>query len=610
MSKAYEISVQPYGPLETVAGDDAITALWTILFSLPEGNFTGEWVLEKGFLVPKRLGKKDIGAYQKVIAANYTDPAERAALLTEFSRIQTQSWSRKVETTEYRKQDPLDAALAQVLGKYVRWTPRSGGSYGFVVRASQNTWSPCADPWTELTYFYPHGKTLDGVAQANGLEHLAMEVETLQQSGATKWGVTSVTDPMSGNSTYSFLPFLAEARKRVGDQRLTDHIASDIRLIIHEPITFSNDINIPCLAYFPLAELEKHRGGDCRHWINFESQMPEGFRATWRAQFFGVFCDKNRSRQITLLYDRGQTGKSSMFRAIIKVAGERFVSTQSKDSSANQFWASAVYGSRLVLFPDTGNTKVSMMTKIKNLTGGDPIPVEFKGQTPFPWVPNVRVWASSNQLPEIDVLAKHQRSRLLVFPLTGSEDPEILKEFCEHHTEPDGNVVIHRDRYGDPINIGFNFDEALAGEFWAYLALCEKSYLDLCQNNQDIPVPPCMEEFISGGCLPDSTLAIGALLKNLIEITLSPAQSLTNKELRALIKYVAEEGRDTLLKMKDLKNYLKSYGCKDFHDGASRGLRGVALRRGVSITGDTLRAAGASASVPAAHKATIGALSV
>ena len=336
--------------------------------------------------------------------------------------------------------------------------------------------------------------------------------------------------------------------------------------------------------------------------------MPEGYRETWRAQFFGVFNDKNRSRQITLLVDQGQTGKSSVFRAIMKVAGGKFVSSQSKDSAGNQFWASSVYGARLVLFPDTGNTKVSMMTKIKQLTGGDPIPVEFKNQTPFPWVPNVRIWTSTNILPEIDTLLKHQRSRMLVFPLTAVSDPEILKEFCDHHIDPDGTVVIHCDSYGDPINLGWNYDDVLAGEFWSYLALCESSYLKLCKNNQDVPVPPAMEAFIAGGCRPDSTTALDALLTHLIEY--SRGSRISNKELKVLCAHVGQEGKDVILKCSQAKAFLKGAGCQDYHGGTHRGLEGIRLRKGVAIVGDTVRITGtlppATTSTPKADLSNLG----
>lgn len=604
MTRVLDITVNPYGVMQALTCDEANSAHWDYILGISE-RFSGEWVLDKGHLVPKKMGKKDNPAYLRVIQTEKPEPAEQAAIILEFRNITEAIWVRKIESTESQRREPIDDAMVQAIGKYVRWVPRSGGSASLVVRSSSNTWTPCLDPWTELTYYYPNGETdQDGVPQADALAYLSHEVETLQKDGKTNWGVSSSVDVMTGRNTRNYTPFLAAARfKTDTTPRLTDTLISDIRLVMKEPVTFSNDINTPCLSFFPLKNLEAHRGGECRHWINFENQLPEEYRETWRAQFYGVFNDRNRSRQITLLVDQGQTGKSSVFRAIMQVAKGKFVSTQSKDSSANQFWASAVYGSRLVLFPDTGNTKVTMMTKIKQLTGGDPIPVEYKGQTPFTWVPNVRIWSSSNSLPEIDTLLKHQRSRMLVFPLTPTEDPYVLAEFCDHHYE-EGNPepVIHKDRYGDPINLGYNYDAVLADEFWPYLALCEESYRHLCKNDQDIPVPPAMESYIAGGCRAEATTALSALLDNFLLIGRRGVM-VSNKQLRALIKHVAEEGKETVLKYAEVKKYLKGRGCRDFHDGTIRGLEGVGFRVGVSVSGDTVRIEGQTPEPPPAKPA-------
>ena len=77
----------------------------------------------------------------------------------------------------------------------------------------------------------------------------------------------------------------------------------------------------------------------------------------------------------------------------------------------------------------------------------------------------------------------------------------------------------------------------------------------------------------------------------------------SNKQLRALIKHVAEEGKETVLKYAEVKKYLKGRGCRDFHDGTIRGLEGVGFRVGVSVSGDTVRIEGQTPEPPPAKPA-------
>jgi len=582
--KEVTFEIKPYGPLTALVDDDAETTRWPVILKLSESENikAGCWGLDKEKLSPKKLGKKDSAAYTKEIVRLYAEsPAEAAAYQQEFNRILDLSWKRKIEETVSMKRESIPDEVADFLKNYVRWSAQPGtGAFLYVRSSDANTWAMCENPWTELTYYRPGG------GEETALDCIINRVTEMQIDGRTSWGVTSDTDPMTGRATRRYTPFLTAANE--GKPSLAAKIAADIRFRMEQPETFSNDPDVPCMSFFPLEDLERKAAegiGHCRHWINFESQMPVWARDAFRASFYGVFNAKNRSRQIVSLFDFGQTGKTSMYRAVMKVAGRKFCASVSKDSHGNQFWASSVYGSRLVMFSDTGNTKVSLMTKVKQLTGGDPIPVEFKGKTSFSWVPNVRVWTSSNNLPEIETYLRHQRSRMLVIPLTPTNDPEIQKEFCAMNS--DGTIM--RDLYGDPVNIGWKYDEVLAAEFWSYLLLCREPYQRLCKNDQDIPIPPEMELYIQGGCRPDHAVALQALLTNYLSF--SPGAMLTNKDLRALIAQVGTEGKDVILKYSEVKKYLKGVGCLDFHDGVNRGLEGVTIRAGVTVTGNIVKMA-------------------
>ena len=242
--KPFEIEVKPYGKMATVTEELAAVGYWEGVFALADKVSGGEWVYEKGFLVPKKHGRKDVNGFSKAIDEAYPELAERAAVQIEFRRIQDANWTRVVESTETKKREPLDTNMVTALHQYVRWVPRSGGSASLVVRSSANTWTPCVDPWTELTYYFPGGKTSGGgtAKPEDALFYLSQEVEKLQEEGKTNWGVYSSVNPMSGKASRTYSPFLTAARTKTDDKpRLVDTLLSDIRFKMEEPVTFSND---------------------------------------------------------------------------------------------------------------------------------------------------------------------------------------------------------------------------------------------------------------------------------------------------------------------------------------------------------------------------------
>ena len=573
--KTVTLEIPPFGRLTTEAIDAAETTRWEAIARLAEMIPGGTWALDTDTLTPQKNCRKSIPAFTAKLAELYPDPAELSAWMEEFGRFISATWTQAEEVVEDEVAEAIPEEIAEMLLPFVRWSSHSGaGVYLYTRTSDANTWAISEQTWGQLLHYCPNG------GKDHALTVISSELLKLQKEGKTRWGVKISVDPKTGNKRRLFIPFLEFA----GSSKLIEKIENDLRFAINTPEIFTNSPGTPCMSYFPLSELEARCIGRSQHWLNFESQFPEWAIDTWRASFYGTFVDTNRSRQIVSFFDLGQTGKTSMFRAVMQVAGNKFCAAVSKDSAGNQFWASAIYGSRLIMFSDTGNTKVSLMSKVKQLTGGDPISVEYKGRTPFSFIPNVRVWTSSNSLPDINTLERHQRSRMLVFPLTPTRDPEILKDYCA--LNEDGTIAF--DRYGDPVNIGYDYTTPLAEEFWDYLLTCRGAYLRLCRNNQDVPIPPKMEEFIQTGCISESNGAITTMMGYFLE--LAPDGKLTNKQINILINTVATEGREALVKRIDVKRYLKSIGCTEGMIGSTdRGLLGVKLRDTCRISGDKIK---------------------
>lgn len=142
--------------------------------------------------------------------------------------------------------------------------------------------------------------------------------------------------------------------------------------------------------------------GDYPAWKEFLNRLssPEDFMA-W---VWSVFEMKNTSRQILYLHDpAGETGKSTVIKTLGWVFGNSFSSlNNTMVSGAGSRWLLAqIFGKRLIAWADCKNPKFVMSETARNISSGDPVPIEFKGGHPFQATMYAKLIIGSNHEPQI-----------------------------------------------------------------------------------------------------------------------------------------------------------------------------------------------------------------
>jgi hypothetical protein len=165
-------------------------------------------------------------------------------------------------------------------------------------------------------------------------------------------------------------------------------------------------------------------------WAEFLQRCsdPEAFGA-W---IWSIYEPKHKGRQMLYLYGKqGEDGKSVLQSVVYEMFGAEYsasVSSLSAVSTQSTFGASGIYGRRLLIIPDLRNNNLLRFPIINQLTGSDPIKIEFKNQTPFSAKLNVRIFICANIEQELEN-KKHDSSRLLW--LTVSPPKQRTPNWCE-----------------------------------------------------------------------------------------------------------------------------------------------------------------------------------
>lgn len=354
--------------------------------------------------------------------------------------------------------------------------------------------------------------------------------------------------------------------------KVAEKILQDDSLQIDMPATLANDQETPCFAYFPLNSLPLLPTPTFDTWLK---QMPEELVPVFKAWVYSVFVADNRGRQILFLRDQGYTGKSAFTAALANTLGLSAVCAISKDSLVNQFWGSKILGRRFIVFSDSGNTKIQQMDKLKQISGGDLIDVERKGDDSFPYRPNCRILVTTNSFPEIHLHETHQRTRTIFIPLTPSTDDEVLKTYCA----VDANGELIRDSRGELSVVGSDLEDRMTKEFPAFLASCRSDYARLCPKNRDLILPETHTSLIESQCGSEDFENLTHLCKVFLDVTQKDSDRITIAELSQIRARCKDMDMD--ISSKTLGSYLITLGCQKkkyrVDGGEARGFWGVKL---------------------------------
>lgn len=133
---------------------------------------------------------------------------------------------------------------------------------------------------------------------------------------------------------------------------------------------------------------------------------------------WAIFDESYKTRQMIYLYDpHGYSGKSVMLDALSEPFREIDAYAVYTESSSNNFTNERLWDKRFLAIPDNKNPKIVKYGRFHQLTGDDAIDVDIKNRRGFTVKPEAKLFGVGNILPEVDLDAKHETSRIAIFCL-------------------------------------------------------------------------------------------------------------------------------------------------------------------------------------------------
>ena len=251
----------------------------------------------------------------------------------------------------------------------------------------------------------------------------------------------------------------------------------------------------------------------------YRCSSPEDFMAF----IWSIFETKSVSRQYLYLCDpHGQGGKTTIINTLGEIFGNAYTAINNTFVSgpAARWLLGNLYGKRLVGWPDVKNTKFCMTEILRNITSGDDVTVEFKGQAPFSTRMYLKLIMASNHEPSIS---------------SGGADLSRLIR-----------VDLKENTFGknDPL-----WREKIRAELPFFLYECRKWYREKCPNHGNIILSHKTTELTA-----ESTEGIEAHLEDIVMRRIEFGDYTINSS--DWVKFYKEE-RLSNHEVSNLKDYLK-----------------------------------------------------
>jgi hypothetical protein len=219
----------------------------------------------------------------------------------------------------------------------------------------------------------------------------------------------------------------------------------------------------------------------------------------------GLFDKNDNGRQALWLYGpRGEDGKSTVLRVLFKIFGISAAAlNQDQLRNPSRFLCANFFGKRLVTYSDCKSPEFVQHETFRNLTGEDPVPVEFKGMQTMNVVLRLKLAVASNYPPKPTKM-EADMSRIILIHVSESktkadsmwesrlhdEMGSFLYDCFEAHKEmTKGNYKI---LVGDSLNAALAACATEVSEQWDYIldkyieVLDEPQPQELSPKNSDI----------------------------------------------------------------------------------------------------------------------------
>ncbi len=167
-------------------------------------------------------------------------------------------------------------------------------------------------------------------------------------------------------------------------------------------------------------------GGICPEWLKFLDRVTggDGELVQYLQRVFGyALTGSTMEHALFLLYGTGANGKSTLLSVLMHIMGdyavtaamETFVESHGERHPAD---LAMLMGARLVVAQETEEGRRWASSRIKVLTGGDPISARFMRQDFFTYVPQFKLVLSGNHKPGLRNVDEAIRRRFNLIPFT------------------------------------------------------------------------------------------------------------------------------------------------------------------------------------------------
>ena len=172
--------------------------------------------------------------------------------------------------------------------------------------------------------------------------------------------------------------------------------------------------------------------GDCLRWMDFLDEITDGapglIEFLQRLIGYGL-TGSTREHAFAFLFGTGANGKSTFLNPITEMLGDYStvagtdVFTESRNERHPTELA-MLRGARFVVAQETDEGRAWNETRIKALTGGDPITARYMRQDFFTFVPQFKLIVSGNHKPALRNVDEAMRRRLHLVPFTKTIEQE------------------------------------------------------------------------------------------------------------------------------------------------------------------------------------------
>lgn len=197
--------------------------------------------------------------------------------------------------------------------------------------------------------------------------------------------------------------------------------------------------------------------GECPTWDEMFSRMENSDAI--KAMIGSLFIAHSDRQQYAWIHGSGGDGKGSLNRFLHRVFNGAY-RAETVPERGDKFWTSGLLNARIVVFGDCNNYNFVSKGLFKQITGDDPVKIEFKGENAFSTKLVCKLFFLSNQRPNIS-----------------GERSDVRRAIFSEIGPISGSVIPTR-----------TYDEMLWEEGPSFLHSCIKMYQQKCEFYGPIPI--------------------------------------------------------------------------------------------------------------------------